>query len=377
MPVNRKIIPTVFSVVDRYLLREFSLTLLAVIGVLWLIYITTRFARYLAQAAAGNLPSDVIFTLLGYSSLGALSLLLPIGAFLAVMLAFGRMNTDNELTIMAACGISCQRLMRNIALFSGAIAVVVALLSLIIVPDVLSGRYELEQKAKIAADTTGLVAGSFKESRDCSWTFYSQGLTNDKQKMENVFIEIHKGQRPLVFRAEQGRFDIDPATGNKYLIFDNGYRYEGKAGDRDYVIAEFVSHSLLVEKGGEKQTRERHKSLPTGQLWERGRDKDLAEIQWRVAMPIMAIVLCFYAMVFADAGPRKGRYAGLLPAVLTYIVYSNLLGVTRAWIAKGVLPVWLGSILVHILMCVVLLLLFNKQKIQHAWRQRQVIGVSA
>ena len=99
MPVNRKIIPTVFSVVDRYLLREFSLTLLAVIGLLWLIYIATRFARYLAQAAVGNLPSEVIFTLLGYSSLGALSLLLPIGAFLAVMLALGRMNTDNELTV--------------------------------------------------------------------------------------------------------------------------------------------------------------------------------------------------------------------------------------------------------------------------------------
>ena len=93
---------------------------------------------------------------------------------------------------MAACGISCQRLMRNIALFSGAIAVVVALLSLIIVPDVLSGRYELEQKAKIAADTTGLVAGSFKESRDGSWTFYSQGLTNDKQKMEMCLLRSIK-----------------------------------------------------------------------------------------------------------------------------------------------------------------------------------------
>ena len=377
MPVNRKIIPTVFSVVDRYLLREFSLTLLAVIGLLWLIYIATRFARYLAQAAVGNLPSEVIFTLLGYSSLGALSLLLPIGAFLAVMLALGRMNTDNELTVMAACGISRQRLMRNVGLFSGVIAVIVALLSLVVVPDVLSGRYELEQKAKIAADTTGLVAGSFKESRDGSWTFYSQGLTNDKQKMENVFIEIHKGKRPLVFRAEQGRFDIDPTTGNKYLILGNGYRYEGQAGDKDYVIAEFASHSLLVEKGGEKQTRERHKSLPTSQLLERGQDKDLAEIQWRVAMPIMAVVLCFYAMVFADAGPRKGRYAGLLPAVLTYIIYSNLLGVTRAWIAKGVLPIWFGSLWVHVLMIVVLLVIFNKQKIQHAWRQRQVMGVSA
>ncbi|MBT3504452.1 MAG: LPS export ABC transporter permease LptF [Piscirickettsiaceae bacterium] len=376
MPVNRKIIPTVFSVIDRYLLREFAITLLGVIGVLWLIYIATRFARYLAQAAVGNLPSEVIFTLLGYSSLGALSLLLPIGAFLAVMLALGRMNTDNELTVMAACGIPRLQVMRNVGLFSGVVALVVGLLSLVVVPDILSGRYELEQKAKIAADTTGLVAGSFKESRDGSWTFYSQGLTNDKQKMENVFIEIHKGQRPLVFRAEQGRFDIDQTTGNKYLILDNGYRYEGQAGDKDYVIAEFSSHSLLIEKGGEKQTRERHKSLPTSQLWERGQNKDLAEIQWRVASPIMAVVLCFFAMVFAYAGPRKGRYAGLLPAILIYIVYSNLLGVTRAWIAKGVLPLWFGSLWVHLLMIMVLVLLFNQQKLRHAWIQRQRQRVS-
>lgn len=376
MPVNRKIIPTVFSVIDRYLLKEFTLTLLGVIGVLWLIYVATRFARYLAQAAIGSIPSEVIFTLLGYSSLGALSLLLPIAAFLAVMLALGRMNTDNELTVMAACGIPRLRVMRNVGLFSGVVAVIVALLSLVIVPDVLSGRYELEQKAKIAADTTGLVAGSFKESRDGSWTFYSQGLTNDKQKMENVFIEIHKGARPLVFRAEQGQFDIDPVTGNKYLILDKGYRYEGQAGDKDYVIAEFSSHSLLVEKGGEKQTRERHKSLSTGQLWERGQDKDLEEIQWRFASPIMAVVLCFFAMVFADAGPRKGRYAGLLPAILTYIVYSNLLGVTRAWVTKGVLPLWFGSVWVHVLMIVILVLLFNRQKIHHAWVQRQREGVA-
>ena len=102
MPAIRQIIRAYFSVIDRYLLREFTLHVMAVIGVLWLIYVATRFARYLALAAVGNLPSEVIFTLLGYSSLGALSLLLPIGAFLAVLLALGRMNSDSELTVIAA-----------------------------------------------------------------------------------------------------------------------------------------------------------------------------------------------------------------------------------------------------------------------------------
>lgn len=81
MPVLRQFIQSHLSVIDRYMLREFILNLLAVTSVLWLIFVATRFARYLAQAAVGNLPGEVIFTLLGYSSLGALSLLLPIAAF--------------------------------------------------------------------------------------------------------------------------------------------------------------------------------------------------------------------------------------------------------------------------------------------------------
>ena len=69
MPQNRQFFSSYFAVIDRYILKEFVLNLLAVTSVLWLIFVGTRFARYLAQAAVGNLPSDVIFTLLGYSSL--------------------------------------------------------------------------------------------------------------------------------------------------------------------------------------------------------------------------------------------------------------------------------------------------------------------
>jgi len=371
MPAIRQIIHAYFSVIDRYLLREFMLNVMAVISVLWLIYVATRFARYLAQAAVGNLPSEVIFTLLGYSSLGALSLLLPIGAFLAVLLALGRMSSDNELTVIASCGIPNRRVMRNVAIFSISIALIVAMLALFIVPNVLSGRHELEQKAKMAADTSGLVAGSFKESRDGSWTFYSEGLSNDQQKMESVFIEIHRGDRPLVFRAKQGRFEIDHQTGNKYLVLDEGHRYEGQAGDKDFIIAEFETHSLLVEKGEEKQVRERHKSLPTAELWARGNNKDLAEIQWRISAAVMTVVLCFFAMHFANTGPRQGRYAGLFPAILLYIVYSNLLGVTRAWVAKGSLSPLIGGLWVHVLMVIVLIVLFNQQRLRQMWLQYQ------
>jgi lipopolysaccharide export system permease protein len=352
------------TIIDRYMLREFVINLVAVTGVLWLIYISTRFARYLADAAVGNMPADVIFSLLGLSSLGALSILLPIGAFLAVMLSLGRMSSDNELTVMSACGISSLRIMRNVLLFAGTIALIVAVLSLFVVPGVLSDRYELQEKAKISANTTGLIAGSFKESEDGDWTFYSQGLSANKQFMENVFIEIEREDKPLIFRSETGHFEIDSQTGDKFLVLEDGYRYEGKAGDQDFTIAQFASHSLLIEKGQEGEVRERHKAMPTAELLQRGQPRDIAEVQWRTAAALMTLLLCLAAIPLANAGPRQGRYAGFVQAVLIYIIYSNLLGVNRAWVAKGEIPLWLGGIWVHILMLIVLLLLLNRQTLR-------------
>lgn len=371
MPAIRQLFHSYFSIIDRYVLREFAINLLAVTSVLWLIFVATRFSRYLAQAAVGNLPSEVIFTLLSYSSLGALSILLPMATFLAVMMGLGRMSADNELTIISVCGISDNRLIRNVAFFSGFIAIIVGLLSLWIVPDVLSGRYELEQRAKMSADTSGLLAGSFKESRNGDWTFYSEGLSDDKQSMLNVFIEIRRDEKPLVFRASEGRFDIDAETGNKYLVLTNGFRYEGKAGQQDFTIAEYASHSMLIEKGEKKQVRERHKALPTQLLWQRGELRDLAEIQWRTSSAIMTLLLCFLAISLAKTGPRKGRYAGFFPAILIYIIYSNLLGVTRAWVSKGVITPWLGAVWVHLLVIILLMTMLNRHKIRYHWLQYQ------
>ena len=371
MPAIRQFFHSYFSIIDRYLLREFAVNLLAVTSVLWLIFVATRFSRYLAQAAVGNLPSEVIFTLLGYSSFGALTILLPMATFLAVMLGLGRMNADNELTIISVCGISDKRLIRNITFFSGIIAIIVAVLSLWIVPDVLSGRYELEQKAKLSADTSGLMAGSFKESRNGDWTFYSEGLSDDKQSMINVFIEIHRDDKPLVFRAEKGRFDIDAATGNKYLVLTNGFRYEGKAGQQDFTIAKYGNHSMLIEKGEKKQARERQKALSTQFLITRGENRDWAEIEWRASSAIMTPLLCLLAISLAKTGPRKGRYAGFFPAILVYIIYSNLLGVTRAWVSKGIMAPWLGAIWVHLLVILLLMIMLNRHKIRYHWLQYQ------
>ncbi len=368
MPIVQRLFYKHFTVIDRYLLREFIVNLFAVTAVLWLIFVATRFARYLAQAAVGNLPGEAILSLLGFSSLSALTGILPIASFLAVMLALGRLSSDSELTVIAACGIPTKRLVRNVFMFSSAFALIILSLSLFIVPDVLSNRSLMEQQAKLSADTSGLIAGSFKESRSGDWTFYSQGLSDDGQSMENVFIEIKRESRPLIFRAARGHFNVDSATGDKYLVLEDGYRYEGQAGEQNFTIAEYKSHRVLIEKGDEKQVSQRHKTLPTKTLLERGSNYDWAELHWRLAMALMTIVLCLAAVQLANTGPRKGRYAGFFRAVLTYILYSNLLGVTKSWIAKGVVAPWFGIIWVHLIVILILLVYVYRQKIRLQWQ---------
>jgi lipopolysaccharide export system permease protein len=59
--------------------------------------------------------------------------------------------------------------------------------------------------------------------------------------------------------------------------------------------------------------------------------------------------------------PRAGRSVNLLLALLTYIIYSNLISLSQARVAQGRLPFSLGWWLVHAVMLLVLAVLFAQR----------------
>ena len=76
-----------FRILDRYIFREIASTWLGVTVVLLLILLTNQFARVLGDVAKGKLPKDAAFDVIGLSAMQYLTILIPIGLFLAVMLA--------------------------------------------------------------------------------------------------------------------------------------------------------------------------------------------------------------------------------------------------------------------------------------------------
>ena len=80
-----------FAVIDRYISRQIFQTLMGVTVVLLLIFISNRLVRYLAGVAAGDIPSDIILTLLGLKTITYIILLIPLSMYLAILLVLGRM----------------------------------------------------------------------------------------------------------------------------------------------------------------------------------------------------------------------------------------------------------------------------------------------
>jgi lipopolysaccharide export system permease protein len=112
---------------ERYIFREVAVTWIAVTVVLLAILLANQLARVLSQAAANDFPREVVFALIGLTTTGNLSVIVPIGFFLAIMLGLGRLYHESEMAAVQACGVGPSGLFRPIAVLG---VVVVALLTL-------------------------------------------------------------------------------------------------------------------------------------------------------------------------------------------------------------------------------------------------------
>jgi len=341
---------TVRSILNRYLFRETLVSWLGVTGVLLLILLSSRFSRYLGQAAAGELPGEAVFSLLGLGVVNYLTLLIPIGLLLGIMMALGRLYRDSEMTALMACGVGPGQVYRPIMLLAGILAVALVALSMYLGP--LSARQtdKVHQRAEREARLSVFESGRFKGSEDGSKVFYARQVDDDGQ-LHDVFLHGDQNGNEALVTARTGHQTLDGETGDRTLVLRDGYRYQGEPGRADYAIIQFGTHGVSLAGGdGERYVANKVDFLPTAELWKRGSRGTIAELEWRISIPVMALILAFLAVPLARTSPRQGRYGRLLAAILVYIIYSNLLGVSKVWVQRGTLSPAIGLWWVHVLM---------------------------
>ena len=338
-------------ILERYVIRETLQNFFAVITVLLLIYISNRFVRFLAEAAAGDLDSGVILELLGLKLLANSVLLLPLSLYVGVLLALGRMYRDSEVVSMHAGGVSITRIIRAVAVLGFVFALLTGAMSLYIAPSASERADAVTRQARTDSEVSGFYPGRFKEFSGGDQILYAEQVAPGRNRMETVFVQVRRaGALDIVF-AESAHQYVDAKTGHRFMVLEKGYRYEGEPGSADFVVHQFEKHGVRIRKrentGGSYRSLEQ---LSLGELLTASSHAHLAELQWRISVPVSAFVLALLAVPLARTSPRQGKFGKLFIAILIYFVYTNCMSISQKAVERGDLSPLIGVWPVHIVM---------------------------
>jgi len=342
---------------QRALLREFANLAIAVFLSLFLIALTTRLIRLLGQAAGGKIPSDAVVAFLGFFALHVLPVLLSLTLFITVLLVITRSYRDSEMVIWFNCGLSLAAWSRPVLVFAGPLVLVIALLSFFISPWAAQMSEHFRSRVDARDDVSRVEPGAFGESRSRDRVFFVESIAGDQSAVQNVFVNSVQHRRTGVMMSELGHTESAP-NGDRFLVLVAGRRYEGTPGDAGFRFMEFERYATRIQTREGDEPLATHKSLSTLALLESPTRANLGELLWRVGVPISALILALLAIPMSFVNPRAGRSVNLLFALLTYMVYSNLLSISQARVAQGKLAFSTGWWLVHAVMLAVMLLLF-------------------
>ncbi|WP_152207088.1 LPS export ABC transporter permease LptF [Marinobacter changyiensis] len=336
------------SIIFRYLTRQVMISMLAVSGVLLMVFMSGRFIKYLADAAAGELAGDVLFQIMAYRFPGFLELILPLGFFIGILLAYGRMYLESEMTVLSACGFSERQLLTQTLVGSLLVMLVVGALSLYISPWGMKQVEAIFNEQRKATEFELLAPGRFQSLASGGRVTYTESLSDDKRELRGVFIaEFSDGGESLTLvSANTGSQFIDENTGSRFLVLEEGNQFQGVPGQLDFAVTEFEAYGLRIEgsSGNDKTLEE---ALTTRELMASSDPAARALLHWRFSLPLIVPIVTLLAVRLSRVNPRQGRFFHLLPAMLLYILYLGLLIVARDALENGKVPEWLGMLWVH------------------------------
>lgn len=345
--------------IERHLLRQFAASIAAVTVVLLLVALGGLFADLVAEIARGKVPAGLLLSQLGLRTVQYLPLVLPLACFIGLLLAIGRLYADSEMAVLAVIGLGPRQLLRPLLLAAVPVALLVAVLSLWAAP--LSARVaqEMIKAANRSLLVAGLDAGRFVELPGRAGVLYVGELSRDGTAFKQLFVQSeHEGRLDIV-TARAGELVIEGES-DRYLKLEDGFRAEGAPDRRDFRVLRFGVNEVRVPVREDGVNRKEILGRGTASLIGEAGSESAAELHWRLATPLLVLVLALMALPLGRLEPRQARYGRLLLALLVYLVVMNLLVLGRSWLGDGSIPPRFGLWWLHLPALALALLLLWK-----------------
>lgn len=356
-------------ILERYILREIILSWLTVTGALLAIFLINEVAHVLSRAADNQFPHSMVLELIGLGALHNLNIPVSIGLLLGVVLALGRLYHDSEVTAALACGAGPSRIYVAVGVLAISVAAALVWLSLYVAPRAMARVLELRRIAYQAGQLSPVAAGRFHRYGGSTVVYAERA--NPDGTLANVFVEHMRGTRVEVALAARARHAIAPNGRSLTITLYDGERFEGVPGGRQFRIMRFAQHTIPVQLPQLTPATVDVDATPTAVLLRSHNREQQAELQWRIALPVMAVVLTLLAVPLSRLKPRQGRYARVPLAALLYLAYSNLVTLGQGWLQRGTLPASYGLWWTHAVIIIAALLLLGVPRTLARIRHRE------
>jgi lipopolysaccharide export system permease protein len=360
-------------IIFRYLLKEVAKTQLAVFVVLMTIFISQKFVRVLGDASEGSIPGQLVMTFIALKIPDLASFILPLSLFLGVLLAYGRIYADSEMTVLHACGVSEWYVVRVTLLLAVITAFLTGLFTLYLAP--MASEYQYQVKEELAADSglSALVSGRFQQTGNQDAVVFIHDKNRDTNSLNKVFVaQLPKTDdisasiinSSLVY-AKHGQV-FEDELGSQQLVLDDGIRYHRDIDSGEFQSVAFDKYYIQIKDQGVEHQNRKLNALSTLELF-KNEVPELeaayrATIQWRIAFPLACIILIFIAVPLSVVNPRQGKFAKMLPALMMFLGYLLLLTSMRSAIEKNAIPSVVGLWPVHISALFIGVMLLMKER---------------
>ncbi len=348
-------------ILGRYILREFLGNWLAVVLSVSVLVLGSQLTRSLERAADANLPSDVVLKLTLLTFMQTAQITMPLALLLAVVLTYGRMAHDGEMSAIRSSGISPWASARGILTFGLLSAVALASITLYFAPSMALREQLTLSEAYRRSQLAAFEPGRFTQLPGTGLVVHVGAADADGGLRDVLFLQ-RDGKTLQVIRADRASYSLDAAMRNLQLRLESGERVTGQAGVAASERIRFGTLALTVPLPAIERIRTSRDLLPTADLLGSARRDDQAELQWRSSVPIMCLLLVILAVPLSQLRPRQGRYTRMAPALLLFFFYINLLAATRSSIARGTFPLWPGMWAVHVGIAVAAALWFLRKR---------------
>ncbi|MCW8333238.1 LPS export ABC transporter permease LptF [Vibrio sp. SCSIO 43135] len=329
-------------IIVRYLIRETLKSQFAIFFVLFLVFLSQKFIRVLAEASDGEIPARMILSIVSLNMPAMGLLMLPLSLYIGILLTFGRLYAESEITVMNATGIGNKFLVRAalyLAVITGCVA---AFNSFWLAPWSQDKEAQLMEQLASENSVDLLQKGSFQRTPDGSSVVFIDDI--EGKQLKNVFVAQLRPRDsilPSVMFSNYG--DVkETSDGRQVITMYEGTRYEGVPTRVDYRITDFDEYEGLIGQRSVKEKGRDWEAIPTLALLSNPDPRAQAELQWRISLVLCIPLLTMLVVPLSAVNPRQGRFAKMGPAILIYLAYFLSISATKSAIEDGSIPIIVG-----------------------------------